>query len=59
MVECWFTKQVAVGSSPVAVNKSVWLNRLVSVYRIGSFQFEFRCCHLNFRYRACYEQGVP
>ena len=21
--------------------------------------FESRCCHLNFRYRTCFEQGVP
>ena len=29
------------------------------VYELSGCGFEFRCCHLNFRYRACFEQRVP
>ena len=25
----------------------------------AKFVTESRCCHLNFRYRACFKQGVP
>ena len=31
----------------------------VFVYELRDCEFEFRCCHLNFRYRACFEQVVP
>ena len=26
---------------------------------LSGWGFEFYCCHLNFRYRACFEKGVP
>ena len=29
------------------------------VYKLSGCGFESRCCHLNFRYRACFEQKVP
>ena len=29
------------------------------VYELSGRGFESRCCHLNFRYGACLEQGVP
>ena len=29
------------------------------VYELSVCGFEFRCSHLNFRYRVCFEQGVP
>ena len=29
------------------------------VYELSGCGFEFRCSHLNFRYRACFQQGVP
>ena len=35
-----------------------WLNGGVLVYELSSCGFEFRCSHLKFRYRACFEQGV-
>ena len=38
---------------------SVWLNGWVFVYELNCCAFESRCSHLNFRYRACYEQGIP
>ena len=38
---------------------SVWLNGWVFVYQLSGCEFESRCCHLNFRYRAYFEQGVP
>ena len=37
----------------------VWLNGWVFVYELSGCGFESRCCHLNFRYGACFEQGVP
>ena len=39
---------------------SVWLNVKVFVYESNGCGFESRCYHLkNFRYCACFEQGVP
>ena len=29
------------------------------IYELSGRGFESRCCHLNFKYRACFEQGVP
>ena len=29
------------------------------VYELSGFGFESSCSHLNFRFRACFEQGVP
>ena len=37
----------------------VWLNSWVFVYRLSSCGFQSRCEHLNFRYRSCFDQGVP
>ena len=37
----------------------VWLNGWVFVYEASGCGFESRCGHLNFRYGACFEQGVP
>ena len=28
-------------------------------YELSVRGFESRCCHLNFKYRACFEQAVP
>ena len=39
--------------------RPVWLNGWIFVYKLNGCGFEPRCCHLNFRYRACFEQGVP
>ena len=35
------------------------LNGSMFVYELSGCGFEFRCSHLNFRFRACFEQGVP
>ena len=35
--------------------KLVW----VFVYELSASGFESSCSHLNFRFRACFEQGVP
>ena len=40
-------------------SKMVWLNGWVFVYEISGYGFESRCSHLNFRFRACFEQGAP
>ena len=37
----------------------VWLNGWMFNYELSGCEFELRCCHLNFRYGACFEQGVP
>ena len=37
----------------------VWLNHWVLDYELSGCEFEPRCCHLNFRYYACFDQGVP
>ena len=36
------------------------LNHLAKwvVYELSGCRFESRCCHLNFRYGDCFEQGV-
>ena len=42
--------------------KFIWLyvpNSWVFVYELSGCGFESRCSHFNFRYRACFEQGVP
>ena len=38
---------------------SVWLNGWVFVYELSGCGFESSCSHLNFRFCACFEQGVP
>ena len=45
--------------SPVAVIWPVWLNGWVFVYELSGCGFESSCSHLNFRFRACFKQGVP
>ena len=40
-------------------NWTSWLNCWVFVYQLSDRGFESRCSYLNFRFRACFEQGVP
>ena len=42
-----------------SVTWPVWLDGWVFVYELSDCGFESRCCHLDFRYGACFEQGVP
>ena len=37
----------------------VWLNGLLLVYEQSGCGFASSCSHLNFRFRACFEQGIP
>ena len=37
----------------------VWLNGWVFVYELSGCGFKSTCSHLNFRFRACFGQGVP
>ena len=37
----------------------VWLNGWVLVYKLSDCGSESDCCHLNFRYRACFDHRVP
>ena len=36
----------------------VWLNGWEFVYELSGCGFQSCCSHLNFRYGACFEQGV-
>ena len=36
-----------------------WLSDWVFVCKLSDCEFESSCSHLNFRFRACLEQGVP
>ena len=36
-----------------------WPNGSVFTYELSGFGFEFSCSHLNFTFRACFEQGDP
>ena len=36
----------------------VELNRWVFVHELSGREFEYRCSHLDFRYRVCFEHGV-
>ena len=45
--------------SEVSIIWPVWLNGWVFVYELSGCGFESHCCHLNFRYRTCFEKGVP
>ena len=37
----------------------IWPNGSVFVYELSGSGFKFSCSHLNFRFRACFKQGVP
>ena len=37
----------------------IWPNCWVFVYELSGSGFESSCSHLNFRFRSCFEQGVP
>ena len=39
--------------------KPVWPNGWVFVYELSGCGFESSCSHLNFKFRACFEQGLP
>ena len=40
-------------------NWPVWSNGCVVVYELSGSGFDSSCSHLNFRFRACFKQGVP
>ena len=42
-----------------SILQPVWLNDCVFVYKLSGCGFESCYSHLNFRYRACFGQGVP
>ena len=42
-------------SNPEPLSSYGW----VFVYELSGFGFESSCSHLNFRFRVCFEQGVP
>ena len=40
------------------LNHLVWLNGWVFFYELSGCGFKSSCSHLNFKFRACFEQGV-
>ena len=46
-------------SQPSSIILPAWLNGWVFVYELSGCGFESFFCHLNFRYGACFAQGVP
>ena len=42
-----------------SISWPVWLNGWVFVYKLNGFGFESSWSHLNFRFSAGFEQGVP
>ena len=53
-----WTKTQSFGQTDQMV-ESVWPNGWVLFYQLSGSEFESSCSHLNFRLRACFEQGVP
>ena len=41
------------------LNTTIWPNDWVFVYKLSGSGFKSSCSHLNFRFCACFEQGVP
>ena len=41
-----------------SIIRPVWLNGWVFVYKLSGCGVESSCSHLNFKFRACFEQGV-
>ena len=72
-IECWFTLKRVCDmtrthsqmhrtdkySQHSSIIWPVWLIGWVFVYDLSGCGFESSCSHLNFRFRACFEQGVP
>ena len=46
-------------SNPFDSSWPAWLNGWVFVYELSGCGFESSCSHFTFRFRACFEQGVP
>ena len=40
-------------------HETIGENAPILIYELNACGFESRCSHLNFRFRACFEQGVP
>ena len=72
-MECWFTLKLVLDkirtysqldrtdkySQHSSINWPVWLNGWKFVYEVSSCGFESRCSHLNFRFCARFDLGVP
>ena len=50
--------KIKIGKSEINL-VSVWPNGRVFVYELSGSGLESSCCHLNFRFHACFKQGVP
>ena len=54
-----WTLNLSAKLSLLAKFRPVWLNGRVFVYELSGCGFESHCCHFNFRYGVCFEQGAP
>ena len=56
----WFQHKKSIDMKKANRNKiSKPANLAKLVYELSGSGFESSCSHLNFRFRACFEQGVP
>ena len=56
----YFDMQRDLSPQPLRKQTLIHLAKWLSVcLRTKWLRFESRCCHSNFRYRACFEKGVP
>ena len=46
-------------SCHVGVSDWIYTLQLLELYELSGCRFKSHCCHLNFRYRACFEEEVP
>ena len=53
------TAVTAAGLEHSSIIWPVWPNGCVFIYKLSGSGFESGCGHLNFRFRACFQQGVP
>ena len=58
-----FKRLTSIGSNGIQTHNHlvspVWLNGGVFGHELSGCGFESCYCHLNFRYGACFKQGIP
>ena len=58
-VQCIWLHVLTMYSQHSSIIWPVWLNGWVFIYKLNDSGLESRCSHGNFRYHACFKQGVP
>ena len=59
LVHKWTLNHLAKLAKWLSCVVNTYLNGWVFVYELSGCGFESSCSHLNFRFRGCFEQGVP